>query len=124
MSAAKYDCGNCPAYCCSYVHIQVTEADLKRLARHFEIEPDQARRRFTKQGHQKNERSLRHAKDPYYGSACRFLDQETRGCTIYTARPSICRRFPGTKRCGYYDFLLWERELLEDPDHVAITTEP
>ena len=125
MSSAKYDCDRCPAYCCTYPTIEVTAVDVKRLARYFDISEDKARKRFTKKGEKKKDlRRLRHRRDPYFGTACRFLDQETRGCTIYGARPAICRNFPGLKRCGYYDFLTFERELLEDPEHVAMTCEP
>ena len=50
-----------------------------------------------------------------------FLDKETRNCTIYEGRPKICREFPTQKRCGYYEFLIWEREVQDDPDWVATT---
>ena len=41
--------------------------------------------------------------------------------TIYTARPRICREFPGAVKCGYYEFLKFEREAQEDPELVATT---
>ena len=59
--------------------------------------------------------------DEHYGTVCQFLDTETRNCTIYHARPRICRDFPGTRRCGYYDFMLFERRLLEDKDYISTT---
>ena len=37
-----YDCSKCPAYCCSYDEISVTDRDVNRLARHFDLEPDVA----------------------------------------------------------------------------------
>jgi uncharacterized protein len=117
----KYDCGKCPAYCCSYNFIEVTEKDLKRLAKHFDLDVETARRKFTKKGQKEGEMALRHTHDYWYGTACRFLDRETRNCSIYHARPSICRKFPGMKRCGYYDFLTFERHVLEDPEYVSIT---
>jgi len=30
----------------------------------------------------------------------------------------FCRSFPGTTRCGYYDFLSFERRAQEDPEFV------
>ena len=36
----------------------------------------------------------------------------------------LARIFPGTRRCGYYEFLTFERYLLKDPDHVATTHNP
>ena len=104
-----YDCDACPAYCCSYPRIIVDNKDIRRIGRHFGLGVKQARKKFTKKGEEKGERVLRHRRDEHYGTACRFLDQETRECTVYEARPAICGEFPGTKRCGYYDFLAFER---------------
>ena len=56
--------------------------------------------------------------DEIFGSACRFLDPERRRCTIYAARPRICRVYPGTPRCGFYDFLMSERRSQDDPEYV------
>ena len=117
----QYDCNKCPAYCCTYPEIPVKKRDMKRLAKHFGLPVEKAREKFTKWDGEKKERVLRHRDDEHFLTACRFLDQETRNCTIYEARPQICRDFPGTKRCGYYDFLTFERMLLDDPDYVSTT---
>jgi len=116
-----YNCDRCPAYCCSYPRIIVNKTDVKRLAKHFGLTLQKAYKKFTKKGHEKGEIILRHQKDEHFGTICQFLDQETRGCTVYKARPKICRDFPGTKRCGYYEFLKFERMLLEDKDYVSTT---
>lgn len=116
-----YNCGKCPAYCCSYPRVIVTPEDVARLAKHFGISAKKARKRFTKKGEEKGERILRHQEDHVYDSVCRFLDRETRGCTIYEARPGICREYPGGGRCGYYDFLSFERRAQEDPDFIPLT---
>ncbi|MEL6364600.1 MAG: YkgJ family cysteine cluster protein [Pseudomonadota bacterium] len=117
----RYDCAKCPAYCCSYARIPVTDDDVIRLARHHKIKPNEARKQFTKRGTEPGERVLRHRADKHYDTACRFLDQETRNCTIYEARPEICRDFPDTAHCGYYEFLRFERRTQDDPDWVATT---
>ena len=39
-----------------------------------------------------NVRLLRHRKDGVFDSACVFLDQEKRQCTVYDVRPGVCRR--------------------------------
>ena len=116
--APAYDCHLCPAYCCSYPRVIVSDKDLERLARHFGIGLDDARRRLTKRGAEPGERVLRHRRDGIYKSVCRFLDRESRQCTVYEARPGICREYPGEPRCGYYDFLSFERRAQEDPDFV------
>lgn len=119
-----YSCQKCPAYCCTYSRIPVTKKDLRRLAKHFGVSIETARSRYTKKGEKPDERVLRHRKDVHYGTACRFLHPVSRLCTIYDARPDICDAYPGTARCGYYDFLSFERRAQEDPDFVAIAYNP
>jgi Fe-S-cluster containining protein len=116
-----YNCVRCPAYCCSYPRIPVTSSDVRRLARHLNLSPETVARKFTKKGEEDGEVILRHQPDKTYGTICRFLDLETRRCTVYEARPAICREYPGTCRCGYYDFLSFERRVQEDPDWVPST---
>ena len=113
-----YNCRRCPAYCCSYPRIPVQPSDVERLAVHLGLTPEAAVRKFTKKGEDPGEVVLRHQPDKVYGTICRFLDTETRRCTVYEARPEICRTYPGTSRCGYYDFLSFERRAQEDPEFV------
>jgi len=121
MARLQYNCDNCPAYCCTYDHIEVTAKDLRRLAEHFDLSEKKARKKFTKKGDGKA-RVLRHQEDEHFGSACMFLDLESRGCTVYDARPAICRAYPGTGRCGFYDFLCAERRIQDDPEYVPSFT--
>jgi len=105
---AYYNCSKCPAYCCSiYERVQVTKRDLKRLAKHFAVDLETAARRFTTIW--EGERVLRRKADPIFGKACKFLNPDTRQCTIYHARPLVCREFPARARCAYYDLLQFER---------------
>jgi Fe-S-cluster containining protein len=113
-----YDCTKCPAYCCSYERIVVENRDLTRLAKHFGIDLEVARARFTKV--REGEQVLRHQKDPYYGSVCMFLDPKERRCTVYNARPGVCHEYPDRPRCGYYDFLKWERRHQENEEFVPM----
>jgi Fe-S-cluster containining protein len=114
----QYDCAKCPAYCCSYDRIIVEKKDLKRLARHFEIDTDTAARRFTKTV--EGEQVLRHQKDKIYGHICMFLDLKTRRCTVYEARPGVCHEYPDRPRCGYYEFLRWERKHQENEKFIPL----
>jgi uncharacterized protein len=117
--ALKYDCDKCVAYCCSiYDRVQVTPRDIKRLASHFRVAPEVAAERFTKIYNK--ERILRRKADRLFGQACMFLDQETRKCTIYNARPHVCREFPTTTRCAYYDLIEFERDQQDDPDVIPL----
>lgn len=118
-----YDCGRCPAYCCSYPQIPVTAADERRLARGLGRTVEEVRRRITKKGLDEGSRVLRHKQDRIFDSVCRFLDSGSRRCTVYAHRPAACRAYPGTVRCGYYDFLASERRRQENPDLVLTAYE-
>jgi Fe-S-cluster containining protein len=109
----QYDCTKCPAYCCAiYDRVQVTKRDISRLARHFDVTYEVAEQRFTTTW--KDERVLRRKADPLFGKACKFLDPVGRGCTIYQARPAVCREYPARSRCAYYDLLQFERRQQAD----------
>lgn len=114
----EFDCSKCvPSYCCSYGHIPIKESDIKRLAKFLNITPAQCKKRHTRQasGNFKG-RELKHAPNVEHGSMCKFY---TGGkCSVYEARPDVCRAFPNGKRCGYYDFLKFEREAQGDPKLV------
>lgn len=115
----KYDCDKCVAYCCSiYERVQVTAKDTRRLATHFKVTPETAALRFTKLNGK--ERILRRRADRLFGQACMFLNQESRKCTIYDARPDVCREFPDDSRCAYFDLIEWERKQQNDPDVIPL----
>ena len=115
----KYSCLKCPAYCCTYAEIEVTSRDVERLARHFGIEYAEAEARYTKYDAHKGVRLMRHRRDTVFDSTCMLLDQEKRRCSVYAARPGVCRAYPDSSRCGYYDFLKFEREQQGDPEFIA-----
>jgi Fe-S-cluster containining protein len=113
----SYDCGKCTAYCCSYDHIEVSSKDVARLALHFGLTERAAAERFTKVI-EDGDRVLRHRKDHIFKTVCMFLDQEKRACTIYNARPKVCREYPYGNKCGYYYFLKFERKHQDDPEMI------
>lgn len=114
-----YDCTKCPGYCCTYDWIIVTKRDIQRLAKRFELSFDEAEKKFTKQVKGYG-RVLRHRKDHIFKSRCQFLDPTERRCTVYEHRPAICRAYPEERRCGYYEFLKWERDHQEDKDFIPL----
>ena len=117
----RYDCSKCPAYCCSYDRINVTKKDISRLAKHFDVSYEEAEKRFTKI--REGERVLRHQKDKIYGTICMNLDLTTRRCTVYDARPAVCREYPEINRCGYYEFLSWERRHQDNEGFIPLPKE-
>ena len=117
----KYSCSKCPAYCCSYPEIEVTSRDIERLAKHFGVSYREAEERYTKTDAKEKIRLLRHREDRIFDSVCVMLDQKTRRCTVYHARPGVCREYPDSPRCGYYEFLKFERAHQDDPKFIALT---
>ncbi|HVF09261.1 MAG TPA: YkgJ family cysteine cluster protein [Abditibacteriaceae bacterium] len=114
-----YNCSKCPAICCSvYERVAVSKRDITRLAKHFGVSVQTAVRRYTQLNGE--ERVLRRGVDPIFGAACKFLDPETRGCTIYQARPDVCRAYPKRARCAYYDLLQFERRQQDNPNVVPL----
>lgn len=100
--------------------IPLTKQDVTRLADHFGLSFKGARRKFTKVDGDEPY-AMRRKGDDHYGRVCRFFDTEARRCTVYQARPAICRQYPGSARCGYFDFLRHERSAQDDPAHIAST---
>jgi Fe-S-cluster containining protein len=98
----------------------VSEFDISRLAKHFDLSVAQASERFTYRYRtaETEEVVLRHQKDYIYKSVCRFFDTKERRCTVYEARPNVCRKYPYGLTCGYYDFLKWEREHQDDEEFI------
>ena len=116
----RYNCSKCPGYCCSYPLIALTKKDVQRLADHFGLSFKEARKKYTKVDPEEPY-AMRRKADEHFGRICQFFDTEARRCSIYTARPTICRQYPGSPTCGYYSFLKHERDSQEDADHVAST---
>ena len=114
---SRYDCSKCPGYCCSYDHIEVTDNDARRLAKHLDIPEKTLRLRYLKTTSD-NTTVLRHRKDHVYKSMCVFFDQEARQCTVYAARPHVCRSYPNGNSCGYYSFIKFEREHQDDQEFI------
>jgi Fe-S-cluster containining protein len=114
-----FNCSKCPAFCCSvYERVKVTKRDVTRLAKHFGVTFEQARFRYTRI--RDGERVLKRVEDRIFPETCTFLDQQTRGCTVYHARPGVCRGYPGRSRCAYYDLLRFERQQQGDESVVPV----
>ncbi|CAN5178250.1 hypothetical protein BH10PSE7_BH10PSE7_11590 [soil metagenome] len=120
MPRKKYDCLKCPGYCCSYPVIEVKDSDARRIAAHFDLPLDKAEKKFFKSSYG-YKRVMRRKVDKYFGRICQFFDIEERRCTIYHARPYVCRDYPGKDNCGYWDFLAFERNAQEDENFVSTT---
>lgn len=117
---SRFQCQKCPGYCCSYPLIALEKRDVERLARHQGLTFEEGRTAFTEVAYGRKY-AMRRKPDVHFGRICQFFDTEARRCTVYEARPKVCRAYPNTKRCGYYDFLQFERKAQGDPEFVALT---
>ena len=59
--------------------------------------------------------------DPEHPGVQGHFDQDKRRCTVYESRPGVCREYPDSPRCGYYEFLEFERAHQDDPEFIALT---
>ncbi|NOD95315.1 YkgJ family cysteine cluster protein [Ruegeria sp. HKCCD4884] len=123
--AANYDCSKCPGFCCTYDEIDLLAPDVTRLCSHLDISEEKLISKYTKfgmfSGRSQYPLKLKHKVDRVYKKICVFFDQDLRVCTVYDARPKACRAYPHGDRCGYYDFLSFERNLHSDEDHIPST---
>lgn len=116
-----FDCNKCPAFCCSiYERVVVTKRDITRLAKYFGVSFEEAKERYTTEF--EKERVLKRVKDKIFEKTCMFLDQKSRGCSIYHGRPAVCRSYPGRSRCAYYDVLRFERTTQGDESVIPLIT--
>ena len=108
-------------YCCSiYDRVDVDKSDIQRLAKHFGVGAKQAKADYTTvvDGF----RTLKRKDDLIFDNTCIFLNQTTRLCSIYEARPETCREWPkySEDRCVYYDILQFERKQQDDDSWVPV----
>lgn len=93
-------CNYCPGYCCYRLagsSLLLSAVDINRLARHFGMSDGEVRRRYLE--NRRNTFKVR------ADGSCIFQAEERmiRRCTIHTARPDQCRRFPYGKPCPYLE---------------------
>lgn len=114
----EYDCSKCPGWCCSYERIRVTPEDIDRLATHFDSSTKEIKDNCLER-HGKD-LYLKHREDPIYKSICVFFHRTERRCMVYESRPAVCHKYPWGKRCGYYDFIKFERDMMGDKEFIPL----
>jgi Fe-S-cluster containining protein len=92
-------CNYCPGYCCYRLEgsvLLIDAVDINRLARHFSISDGEVRKRFMEN------RYTFKVKDD---GSCIFQssDRMVKRCTVHSARPRQCKRFPYNKPCPYLE---------------------
>src|SRR5579862_8054670 len=97
----QIDCTQC-ANCCRVATVQVSERDIERLARYLRIPPSKFLDGYTAESEEEGRVLRREAE-----SGCVFLSGNE--CTVYDARPDICRRFPHLVRgAGSISSRMWQ----------------
>jgi len=122
VPADQFDCAKCPGFCCTYDEIDLTDEDVAGLCAHLDISEEKFISKYTKygkfRGRSRFPLMLKHKSDRHFSKICIFFDSERRRCTVYKARPEACCAYPHGERCGYFEFLSFERRLHGDEDHI------
>jgi len=87
----QIDCTKC-GNCCKSLMINVDDADATRLSDHLEIDKDFFYSKYV-------ERSSQGSLAVMNKIPCHFLHENK--CTVYEARPTECREFPGLHNAGF-----------------------
>ena len=85
----KFECTQCGACCAGEPgYVWVNKDEIAAIADHLKLTDDEFRDRYVRKI------GVRFSLVEFPNGDCVFLDSETRGCTIYTARPIQCRTWP------------------------------
>ena len=87
----QIDCTKC-GNCCKSLMINVDDADATRLSDYLEIDKDFFYSKYV-------ERSSQGSLAVMNRIPCHFLQENK--CTVYDARPTECREFPGLHHAGF-----------------------
>jgi Fe-S-cluster containining protein len=87
----QIDCTKC-GNCCRSLMINVDDADASRLSTHLNLDKETFYNKYI-------ERSSHGSLAVMNKIPCHFLDENK--CTVYEARPTECREFPGLHHAGF-----------------------
>jgi len=87
MRPRKLDCLTCPSFCCFMGFVEVSTKEVKRLAKFLGITEEQFERRHLRGHSPAGEMLIKEGLQ-----VCQFLGED-RKCTVYEARPQVCRSY-------------------------------
>ncbi len=93
----EVDCLSC-ANCCKTMSPTFSNKDIKRIAAHLEMSPDEFKEKWLY--FDKADGDWMNVKQP-----CQFLDLSTNMCSIYEVRPDDCAGFPHLKKKKMVDYI-------------------
>ena len=115
---ARFNCSKCPGYCCSHSRIAVSDYDIARLAKHFDLSVEEAKRTLhvslSDQGSRRADPAA--PADHIYKIGLPLLRYRRASLHGLRGAPNVCRKYPYGNRCGYYEFLKFEREHQDDDE--------
>ncbi|TWT29704.1 YkgJ family cysteine cluster protein [Blastopirellula retiformator] len=85
----RFECSQC-GDCCTGApgYVWVNDEEIAQLAACVELSVDQFETAYVRKV------GLRKSLREYGGGECVFFDTQSRGCTVYTARPRQCKTWP------------------------------
>ncbi|HVZ55536.1 MAG TPA: YkgJ family cysteine cluster protein [Chitinophagaceae bacterium] len=101
----EVDCLTC-ANCCKTMTPTYTPGDIRRIAAHFRMTPDQFRAKWLTR-----ERSSGDWMNK--STPCQFLNLENNKCSIYAIRPVDCAGFPHLPKRRMVDYMHVHKQNLE-----------
>lgn len=84
----RFECTKCGLCCRGQGRVEVSDAEIERLAKRQGLSPEQFREVYTRKG-RRGRIDLRDKKN----ADCIFF-KEGQGCTVYEDRPVQCRTYP------------------------------
>lgn len=91
----EVNCLSC-ANCCRKMTPTFTQSDLRRIAAHFNMTPDEFRKKWLRKDRNKD---LVNKTEP-----CQFLNLADNKCSIYEIRPADCAGFPHLSKSRWKDY--------------------
>ena len=93
----EIDCLSC-ANCCKKMSPTFTVKDIKRIATHFEITPNEFKEKWL--FFDKKDKDWMNTSQP-----CQFLNSTSNMCSIYEVRPDDCAGFPHLKKKKMVEYI-------------------
>lgn len=101
----EIDCLTC-ANCCKKMTPTFTMKDIKSIATHFEMTPNEVKEKWLHQDEENGDWIN-------INQPCQFLNMQTNICSIYEVRPADCSGFPYLKKKKVTDYIHVHQQNIE-----------